>query len=387
MKENRRKIMLAIGQAVMLYIVYAIVSALAFWNLQTDSFDRNIGDMFWSRKLYFQVAYVYGMIAFFSLASVFTLHDSALRERFSKVQPNSMIGSCVLLATDRLVWVRCALLGTIAALFNFFPPHYFFHAAFVMGKETVEAWLWGAFSVILFVLVYLLAVLSTLNWWSMVSKKHVESKSGIPAFLFQLGYTSALWVLGGYLLAVVLPITSGFFKLVYRYLFLFLLVAVIALLIYSLYRYGNVMWQRRKLLRGLAHECKQQGLSFELDGHPYLGLLYQTRPCTVTIQGNNAKYVCQFVGGIQAKNPLYLHDNGNAEYTLFYIWWSHVITERYFFEASEDAKKILLVCPSRGKVFAKNDEAETELYLSDRVMGYTLYTGQSFLNALRRKSV
>ncbi len=387
MKEKQFRMLRALGQAVVLYTLYAIVSFLACLLLQTDNFDRNLGNAFWTHRLYFQVSYFYSMITFFSLASVFSLYDSALQARFLEARPRSLIGACAFILTDRLFWVRCAVLGALAALFNVFPPHLFFRIAFAEGKETHVAWLLGALSVLLFMLVYFLAVLSTVSWWGMISKKSFERKTGVLPFLFQLVYTTVLWLVGGYLMALIVPMTSGFFKLVYRYFVGFLLVAVAALLVYAVIRYGGAMRQRKKLIKQLSRECERQGLSFAVEGHPYLGLLHQTQPCTVTIRDGKNVYVCRLVGGMQAKNSLYLREDGEAEYTRFYIWWSHVITERYFFEADAGAKKILLICPCRGRVFTTDGSAERELRSGDRTMGYAVYAGEDFLNALKRKCV
>ncbi len=384
-KQRLKRIGAIAGRTSALYLLLVIVSFLSWAFLQTSAFQRNI-EGFWSDTLYFQVGYVYSLLVFFSLASVFQIHNSALKKYFFDAERdrNSIFHIMVLTLKSTDFRIGSAVLAVLSVLLSGLPP-------LSLLKNGFEAYD-GAWETVLKVLastpalwtIYLFATLSTLSWWRRDKRKSSEEDRPLRGLLIQLTYTTLLWLLGGFLLSILWPLLSGFFKLIYRYLAPAILLLLAMLLARTLGRWGVLLARRRSFLKRLGRVCFERGLELRVEGHPCMEALFPGRTGRIVINGHGKRFVCRFVGGFQQKTPLELREDGIAEYAKFRLWWSHVIQEPYAFEEEAEVGKLLIVCPCRGMVFAAHSGARRQLESGDRVMDYRVYLNFELLNALER---
>ena len=379
---------LVIGRIVALYILYVVVSILAWLCLQTTTFENNIPG-FWNTQLYFQVSCVYSFLIFFSLSSVFQLHHFKLKQRFYKENRSapSILQKCGFIMRSSAFWIECATLLVCTSLFQIFPPISFLKKGFFNDLPTNRQLLSISATLLLFVLLYFVAYLSTLGWWEQNIKGNQDEKSPLSKLLIQLSYTVPIWLIGAYLLSIVYPMLTGFFKLFYLYWLAFLIISAALLLLWMSIQYGCVLICRRKLICGVHSVCKRDHRDFMISGHPYLSVFFSSLDCQITIKDSQSQYVIRFIGGTQRKNPIYLHEDGLVEYSKFYIWWSHITVEPYEFDADDTSNKILVICPCNSSVFAKNGPAERQLESGDRIFEYRIYKHFDFLKALERNGL
>lgn len=385
MKQSLKRIGAIAGRTASLYLLLVIVSALSWALLQTPTFQKNT-EGFWSDVLYFQVGYVYSLLVFFSLASVFQIHNSALKDYFFDAEGNkdSIFRVIALTVKSTDFWIGSAALAVLSAVLSGLPP-------LLLLKNGFEAYD-GAWETVLKVLasipalwvIYLLATLSTLSWWGRDKRRSSEVDRPLRGLLIQLTYTTLLWLLGGFLLSILWPLLSGFFKLIYQYLALAILLLLAVLLARTLIQYGVLLARRRSFLKKLGRVCLERGLELKVEGHPCMESLVPRRTGRIVIDGLGKRFACRFVGGLHQKTPLELREDGVAEYAKFRLWWSHVIQEPYAFEAEAGVGKLLIVCPCRGMVFAAHAGARRQLESGDRVMDYRVYLNSELLNAIER---
>ncbi len=380
---------IVIGRVVALYFIFVLISFVSWSSLKNPTmFEANIRG-FWTDTVSARVSFFYGAIVFFSLSSVFQLHNVELKNRFYEkgVKTSSFLQNCTLIFRSSLFWIEIVTLSVSLLICSALPPLSFFRNGFLVGVSDLRQipMIFGALC--LFVLFYFLATLSTLNWWGRHLKRRSDEKSPLRGLLIQLSYTVALWMFGGVPLSVLYPLSIGFFKLFYIYWIELLIIVLIVLLIVLIFQYLIVMVHRKILIERIRRICKKNGYQLKVEGHPYLGAWISGADSRIGIQTDEALYVCRFVGGMQGKNPLDLHENGMAEYSKFRIWWSHVVFEPYAFEAENASQKILLACPCRGLIFARDGSERRPLEFGDRVMDYKVYDAVGFLNALKRKCI
>jgi len=387
-QQKIKKYGIVIGRVVALYFIFVLISFVSWFFLKNPIFEANIQG-FWTDTVCAQVSFVYGVIVFFSLSSVFQLHNPELKNRFyeTELRTSSSLRNCALIFRSSLFWLEIVALSVSLLIFSGLPPLSFFRKGFLVGVSDLRQipMIFGALC--LFVLFYFLATLSTLNWWGRHLKRRSDEKSPLRGLLIQLSYTVALWMFGGVPLSVIYPLSIGFFKLFYIYWIELLIIVLIVLLAVFVVQHLIVMIHRRKLIGRIGRICKENGYQLKVEGHPYLGVWGVGIDSRISIQTNESLYVCRFIGGMQGKNPLDLHEDGMAEYSKFRIWWSHVVLEPYAFEADNASQKILLACPCRGLIFAKDGSERRLLELGDRVMDYKIYDAVGFLNALKRKCI
>ena len=68
-----------------------------------------------------------------------------------------------------------------------------------------------------------------------------------------------------------------------------------------------------------------------------------------------------------------------------YDFFTDTISLDYTFEG--EGKKLLIVDPAVANVYVTDGHARRRLESGDRLMGYQLYDGIGFLNALKRKCI
>lgn len=387
-RHKIKKYGIVIGRVIALYFVFAVVSFVSWLFLQNPAFEKDIRG-FWNAPLYAQVAFGYGVIIFFSLSSVFQLHNPELKNRFYEkgIATSSFLRNCAVILRSHLFWIEIFVLSASLLLFSSLPPLAFFRKGFLGGvPKSHQTWMIFG-SIGLFGFLYFLASLSTLNWWGRNEKKRSDERPPLQGLLIQLSYTVVLWMLGGALLTILYPLFSGFFKLFYIYWVAILGIVLLLLLAVLMIQYVIVMAHRGSLIRRIRHVCREDGHQLKVEGHPYLGVWFSGIGSRIRIQTDTALYVCSFIGGMQRKNPLDLREDGMAEYSKFRIWWSHIVLESYAFDVEEASQKILLACPCRGLIFAKDGNERRQLEFGDRIWDYKVYDGVGFLNALKRKCI
>ena len=373
MPKRLKKIGFAAGRVACLYFLFCFLSFLSWVLLQAPTFQKNtVG--FWDDELYFRVGYVYSLIIFFSTSSVFQLHNTILKHSFNEARGDrsSIFQNSWLILKNAAFWMDSAVLCLLGWCCFALPPLAFLEKGFLTDVTGARKMLLSLAALLGLWAIWFLASLSTLGWWGREAKKKSSETKTLRSFLIQLLYTSLLWLLGGFLLAILWPLLSGFFKLFYQYLGLAILLIVVVIFARDIILHGSMFFHRRAFVRKLRKLCEAQGYDFSTEGR------------LIKLTKSEKQYVCRFVGGLQQKNPLELREDGVAEYSRFRIWWSHTILEPYAFDAAPDQEKLLLVCPSNGMVFAKDDHAHRRLESGDRMLEYKVYHASDFLNAVDR---
>jgi len=217
-QQKTKKYAVAIGRIIVLYLVFVVVSLMSWVFLKTSHLVKYI-EGFWDDTLYAQVSFGYCLIIFFSLSSVFQLHNPALKNQYfsNNNGKRSLLQNCALIMRSRLFWIETSALSVCLLLFSGLPPLSFFYTGFLDGGSPLRQILLNSGVLLLVVLLYFLASISTLSWWGETGKKRFHENIPLVGLLIQLSYTIALWILGGSLLAIVYPMLSSIFKVFYMY--------------------------------------------------------------------------------------------------------------------------------------------------------------------------
>ena len=389
MSKRKAKYLLAILRSFLLISLFCLSAIFTGVLLRYNSFTRHVSG-FWNVQRYYRVNLIYSLLVFFSLASVFCLNNNKLRQAFEEREKT--VSGIRFVFTSIYFRIEIAIMFACSLLFSFSSPFIDLTHGYLAGLEcgfAVKKILSLAILFPILVLLDFLAHLSTIIWWS-DQKKKTKSKTphrSMRFFLLQLSCTVALSLFCSSAMTLVCPMLTTVFVVLNQIKIPLLIVILVTFLMFYWMRYMQIIHSRRKLIRQLKRLKKELGLKITVNAHPYFSAIRPDEGYHLMIRSDKKKIACRFIASPKSTTALYLHENGFATYVNDYVLFKHYASEKYFFDAESDTKKIILVCPCRGKIFKKNDEQEQLADVGDKMMEYRIYNSEGFINAIRRDCI
>ena len=381
MKNSR--IWLSVARSFLFYVIFSVTASLSGLSTRWSPFNNRQTVGFWSDGLYCKVNFFYSMIVFFSLASVFCVHHRFFKESVAEVKKNGILRAvwCRYFLIDSAVIAVCTAISPISPLSDL-------SGGFLTDLSPVLQRLTAvAIAVPVLIFINFLAYCSTVSWWAGQSKKKSDDgEKPLLKFALQFGLTSVAWVLGGAAMTVVFPMLSTVFIVAGKAKGLLIILAAAAVILSVIMLWGRelkAIRQKKAFVSHLRRLCKDKGAELILSRHPYRSG-HNTDGPHLMVKKGEFKLACRFISASSRSTPLYLHDNGTATYVKDRLIYKHQISEGYFFDADVGAQKVIVVCPCRGKVFAKNEHGERLLESGDSVMGHRVYNASGLINAIER---
>ena len=368
------------------FLLFCISSSLSGLYMKISVFNRNVGG-FWNERLYCRVNFFYSLLMFFSIASVFCLNNTALKNSFlQSTHPQGKLrfilkNPCYL--TELAIITVCCIFAPEVSLFGDFTYGYFAKYPFIARKSICLVIVLPAL-----LLIHIFTYLSTVSWWSRQkrTKKKQEDTTTLK-FVRQLAITVAIWLIGGNCMSIVYPMMVSFYTILKVFkipLLIFSAVLFIALFTVLWIRYLRTVCMRKAIIDKMRKICKIRGWSFSLRAHPYRSVFVPDEGYHISVTGDGIDLTCRFISSPFKKTPLYLLENGYTVYSKDRVLFKHYISEKYFFDADEASKKIIIVCPCNGRIFIKGDDTEKLVDVGDKMMDYRLYNSSGFINGFER---
>lgn len=372
------------------FVITLIIAFLSIFSLglsielmQSPGIERRFTG-FWSDELYCKVHLFYSLIVFFVLNEYVLLRDTALKRNFAEAsEKQGFFGRCLFALNQYEMWLGFAILASFFVAFPNAPIRNELDGGFGLSMAGIPITL-----ALVFILRYA-AYIFTLTHWARMTKRQLKAelsksvtfKTRIKQSLVLLLLSIPL-TLGGMALGFVYPMLSTILSILKIGWVPFLIIA--AVVIFALYfcRYLRAIILRLKLLKGIKSVCMEKGYGVTVK-NAILSLFFHRRGYNIEIAAGKKRYLCRLIGILYKMDPLYFDDDGYASYDKHRVFWRHIVSEKYTFEADEADKKILLVCPLPCYVYAKTATQEFALDYGDRVWDYTFYNTSGFLNDLK----
>jgi hypothetical protein len=199
-----------------------------------------------------------------------------------------------------------------------------------------------------------------------------------------------MYLLMAFTLIPLYPMMATFGKVVNIHPLLFVIPFGIVLIALLSYRYLRALLARYRFVRGLTRICHSERYKLTDRAHLYASVFSPKEGISFRFTTEEGEYTCKLICSLRRKTPLFFDEEGKVSYDvslgLFGLdFFTDTVSARYDFEAKD--KKLLILSPAVDRVYITDGKARRLLDSGDRFMGYTLYTGETFLNALRRKGL
>lgn len=369
----------------MLCVTLCLSSALAGLNIQSPMFTRYVLG-FWNIQLYNKVSFIYSLFIFFSIASVLCLYNTSLKSAFVNRDNKSV--KFFFIVKNPLFWIEFAVISAFSIVFSALTPIIFLTNGFLnnFSNFALKTFLSILITLPSFLILYYLAYHSTLSWWEIQTKEKDAQSTLKTVILFAVQFfiTATLWIIGGIAVSIVYPMLFTAYTVIGVFKIPLLIIAVLFIIIFSTYRYAIIIYSKRKFIKKLRRVCKENGYNLSLHGRPYRSSFYPDEGYHLILSNQKLTIACRLISAPLKKTPIYLFENGYTTYEKNRIIYKHYISEKYFFDADSDTKKVVIVCPCLGKIFIKNATEEHLVDIGDRVMEYKLFNASGFINAIER---
>ena len=280
--------------------------------------------------------------------------------------------------------------------------------------KTVLAFLIVA--VIIFI-IEITSFLLTLGWWLNQDEKAKAKDKRNLEFLKELTITALAWFMTSYTITSVYPALWTTARVIWMLKFkLPILLAIVFAIVFAMF-YQKAYRLRRKLIKDMRRLSKEQGFEFSIVGHPYRAIIRSDESYHFLIKMGETKLACKFMSAKSRKNPLYLTEDGFAIYEKKRWFYSRHVMTKYFFDADEETRKIIIFSPCKSRIFKirsmeTRDQdvpkesrkimflrpvqnvvitvAETtsrQVDVGDVCMGYQIFNTSGFVNAIERKCI
>lgn len=367
-----------------IYFIFIFINRLCRMNLRSSLFLKNVAG-FWNVTLYGRVGFVFSLLLLFSLLSIFTLNDYhyKLRTLERTDLSASFLKKAKGVITDRAFIIE----AFVFAFWVLVLPINIFWTDLLHGFYNSPAMLFVVLAAVL--LLVFVAHVASVNWWLRKSAKTKKGydftqKDCMITLIKQFVTTAIIYPIAAVALSVVCPVVMTFWNVAAQLgIALFVILAV--LIFVTLFsKWHRLFSARKKLIKGLKRLEAKKECTVEWIKKPYSS---SQNGINICLRKNNVRYFCKLIGTPRYRTPLYLYDEGYLQYTkghsflgidLFY----HEVTAEYFFEA--EGEKILIVVPESICVISTDGKQEKKLYIGDKLMDYSIYDSQSFINAIER---
>ncbi|MBQ7380261.1 MAG: hypothetical protein IJW70_11370 [Clostridia bacterium] len=249
--------------------------------------------------------------------------------------------------------------------------------------------------VLLFALL-LVARLSLGRMWisdslaSREGKKKKKERSALFLTIKGIAFVGFAYIVASYAITWFLPFlvtvaNLGGGMIVFLYLFIALLIAIVAVVAVF---YIRAMLKRKKFVKELQMTCQAKGVALSKIQKPYWSVLSQQKGTDFTLEKDGKEYQCKLVAGVFRSSPIVFADTGEGVrqdvLRVFRVSVLHMNT-LIDFRMEGDGKKILIVLPVPEKIYVSTEGSTPRPADTGEVLGeYTLYTATGFLGALER---
>ena len=361
--------------------------------MANNPYMRNVSG-FWENKMLMQAVFYLSFLMYSSLSFVFKLHDVPYRRRISSdCSANSSLKTqykAIFLGCE--FWIEAAILS-LWVLFSASDVHFFdLVSGFYADLSVSEAhWLTCGIMLPAILLLTVLAHMAAVSWWARKPEPtDITVRCRIFTFFKQLLFTCIMYLLLAMALVPVYPILATIGKVMNIHPLLFLIPLGITLIAILSFRYIRALLARHRFVHGLTRICHSERHKLTDRAHLYSSVFSAKDGINFHLTTEKGDYACKLICSLRHKTPLIFDEDGNVSYTVSYglfglDFFSDTISARYDFESND--KKILILSPAVDSVYITDGKARRLLESGDHFMGYTLYDGESLLNALRRKGL
>ena len=401
------------------YLFFSVLSAITRNKIHYFYFYRGNAS-FWNSQMASSVGFVFTVLMLLSVASVFCLNNNRLRQDFAET--NGGVKLFQFAITSKYLWIEFLALSVFGAIFFSLTPIctelFSGFLANVSARFVLKKILSICIATTIIFATLLLAMVLTLGWWreKRLSGKE-KNKTGLE-FAKELAITAIAWFLASLTVTSIFPaiITTA---IVAAMMWDILLAAIVILSALSfLIFYLRATKQRRNTIKNIERLSKEQGFEFSVVGHPYRSIIRPDESYHMLIKMGEVKLACKFMSARSKKRALYLADSGFAIYEKKRFFYTRHVMTRYFFDADEDARKIIIFSPCRSRMFRIRsmetrekdipndgvkkiikfsplqrmifnivDTSSAAIDVGDKCNGYELYNTSGFINAIDRKCI
>jgi hypothetical protein len=393
-------------RTVILVLLTAAISALSRFLFRDALFGSRTGeDMFAYENLSEQVLsgffLFFFLLIFNSLIIAIDRHDSFSRERFFEIAKNNKLATHLKFIVSSLDFY--VELGCVVALSLVLPTSFLYGFVSKLFFSDIKL---TAFTEKLYTLIIILPIVIAIlfiahvsfqrGWYTeaqiekaKIANRKKESKLPIVKNVINV---AVVYCIGSFTLPFILPMLFTLWDLGGIMLFVWIVLAVAALVLLTItVYYVRALLKRRAFVRKLKKYCFENSLYLSDVKNPYRSIFFSTDGLDFTVEKNMTSYDCKFISCVFPRAPMVLTDDGWAirqiNVRMFKRDVFSIVTNIDFYFESEN-KKILVLLPTP-KVFVATARGENPR-LADvgEVVGkYTVYTATGFLNALDRDTL
>lgn len=377
-----------VAKSAVMYTLFIITSYICMFVLRSKM--KEIED-FWDQRLYGIFSFFYMLLIFFSLLSVFLMHDFPYKNRFFAYRKERENGGgkfrFVLSSAD--FWIDVI---TLMALTVILPAgaYFEFRNGFLFAVDV-------RFHFAFFLLCMLPCVLlvtfgahiSTVYWCARPSVKRYEEKRAkrVTEWIGQTVFSMVMYPIGAFALAFVVPILNSAIKALWIFATTLTAIAVLVVLYIVFGKHVRALIYRVSFMRKLKKLCRKQGIRLTQRRNIYSSIFSGKEGSNFTFSMGGTTCSCKLITPLKMKDPVFFSEDGEVTFIGQVYIAEHHRSEKYFFDEDADGnvKRILIVNPGAAKIYATDHIHNRELHSGDRVMGYEVYRTENFLSAIKRE--
>ncbi len=388
MTESRKAILRRIGKATVLYTVYLAVAFLLPLFTASGIFERYIQG-FWTEDLYSAVRYGYLFLIQFSLISIFVLHDREYRARFLSCEERlkGFFAKLTFVLRSGELW--CDVI-TLCALTAIMPSWAYTDMRYGFLLSVDAKWHFFIFLVVSFVTVTffsLVAYCATLNWWARPREKRREilKKKDAIDWIKQVGFSVAMYLAGALVLPVVIPFVWSVMMTFWMLIVTMTIMVLLLILWLFTFKYIRAIYHRHRLMKHMKKALRGGFGRLVSAKGVYRSVFNSYEGANIVLEREGQKYFCKLITPLKRRYIVMLDEAGVVTYEHRAAIATHYKSERYYFDADNGARKIIVVNPGALHIYATDGLRNRELHSGDKVMGYYLYRSDNFINAILRQ--
>ena len=233
----------------------------------------------------------------------------------------------------------------------------------------------------------LVAYCATLNWWARPKEKRREvlKRKNAIDWIKQLLSSIALYFAGAFALPVVIPFV---WSVMLTFWMVFLALTVLVILGISAFifsKYVRALRHRLRLMKKMKKAMRNGYCRLLGTKDVYSSVFTGREGANIFLEGEGQKFFCKLITPLRKRHTVTFDETGWVTTEKNVVVASYFKSDKYYFEADKDAKKILIVNPGALRIYATDGLRNRELQSGDKVMGYYVYRTDNFINAIERK--
>lgn len=402
------------------FLLFTILSIFTNAKIHYFYFYRGTS-VFWNYEMAASASFIYSVLMLFSLASVFCLNNNKLKRSF--LDGENSVGKFKFALRSKYFWIEFAMLAGFSGIFFYSAPictelmsGFLANVNIIYELKTVIVFLIVVAAIFI---IELVSFLLTLGWWSNQNEKDKAKDKKSLEFLKQLGITVLAWFFTSYTITSIYPALWSTAQVLWMLKFKLPIVIAVVFAIIFVITYQKTFRLRRKLIKNLRRLSKEQGFEFSIVGHPYRAIIRHDEGYHLLIKTGETKLVCKLMTAKSRRRSLYLTEDGFAIYEKKRWFYTRHAMTKYFFDAEEDAQKIIIFSPCKSRIFkirnmdtldqdvpkesrtimvhstrrnilpvSVNDTTSAnQIDVGDACMGYRIFNTSGFINAIDRKCI